>query len=109
MAAALRNFTGRNTDRFRVLCRRLYIGEGVMSEGTQGPHTLGWRAQGSARATTRSGCPWPPSDSSLDSVSCRGKIETSGFVLSNSENIFCVTFLEHKNNRKQGTGTVASR
>jgi hypothetical protein len=30
------------------------------------------------------------------------------FILSNSENISCVTFLEHQNSRKQGTGTVAS-
>jgi hypothetical protein len=30
------------------------------------------------------------------------------FVLSNSMNISCVTFLKYKNNRKQGTGTVAS-
>jgi hypothetical protein len=29
-------------------------------------------------------------------------------VSSNSENISCVAFLKHKNNRKQGTGTVAS-
>jgi hypothetical protein len=38
-----------------------------------------------------------------------GKIETPGFVSSNSENISCVTYLKHKNNSKQGTGTVASR
>jgi hypothetical protein len=30
------------------------------------------------------------------------------FVSSNFENIFCVTFLKHKNSRKQETGTVAS-
>jgi hypothetical protein len=36
-----------------------------------------------------------------------GKIGTSAFVLSNSENISYVTFLKHKNSRKQGTGTVA--
>jgi hypothetical protein len=35
-----------------------------------------------------------------------GKIGTSAFVLSNSENISCVAFLKHKNNRKQGTGSV---
>jgi hypothetical protein len=33
----------------------------------------------------------------------------SAFVLSNSENISSVTFLKHKNSRKQGTGIVASR
>jgi hypothetical protein len=36
-------------------------------------------------------------------------IWTSGFFSSNSENISCVTFLKHKNNRKQETSTVASR
>jgi hypothetical protein len=30
-----------------------------------------------------------------------GKIGTLGFVSSNSENISCVTFLKHKNSRKQ--------
>jgi hypothetical protein len=29
------------------------------------------------------------------------KIGTSGFVPSNSENIFCTTFLKYKNSRKQ--------
>jgi hypothetical protein len=37
------------------------------------------------------------------------KIGGSAFVLSNSENIFCVDFLKQKNSRKQGTGTMASR
>jgi hypothetical protein len=37
------------------------------------------------------------------------KIGGSAFVSSNSENISCVAFLKHKNSRKQGTGTVASR
>jgi hypothetical protein len=37
-----------------------------------------------------------------------GKIGTSAFVSSNSENISCVDFLKHKNSKKQGTGTVAS-
>jgi hypothetical protein len=31
------------------------------------------------------------------------------FVSSNSENISFVPFLKHKNSRKQGTGTAASR
>jgi hypothetical protein len=37
-----------------------------------------------------------------------GKIGTSAFVSSNSENISCVAFLKHKNSKKQETGTVAS-
>jgi hypothetical protein len=36
------------------------------------------------------------------------KIGGWAFVSSKSENISCVTFLKHKNSRKQGTGTVAS-
>jgi hypothetical protein len=40
--------------------RRLIIGGRAMSEGGQGPHTLGWRAHGSTRATTRCGCPLAP-------------------------------------------------
>jgi hypothetical protein len=31
-----------------------------MSEGGQGPHTQGWRAQGSIDATTWCGCPLAP-------------------------------------------------
>jgi hypothetical protein len=38
-----------------------------------------------------------------------GKIAGLAFVSSNSENISCVAFLKHKNSRKQGTSTVASR
>jgi hypothetical protein len=39
---------------------RLFIGGGAMSEGSQGPHTIGWCAQGSTSATTRCGCPLAP-------------------------------------------------
>jgi hypothetical protein len=37
------------------------------------------------------------------------KIGGLAFVSSNFENISCVAFLKHKNSRKQGTSTVASR
>jgi hypothetical protein len=37
------------------------------------------------------------------------KIGGSTFVSSNFENISCVAFLKHKNSRKQGNGTMASR
>jgi hypothetical protein len=36
--------------------RRLLIGEEAMSEGGQGPHTIGWRALGVTRATRWCGC-----------------------------------------------------
>jgi hypothetical protein len=52
---------------------------------------------------------WPPSGSPLVLVLRPGKIGVLVLVSSNSENISCVAFLKHKNSRKQGTGTVASR
>jgi hypothetical protein len=51
---------------------------------------------------------WPPSGSLSVLVLRSGKIGVSTFILSNSENISGVAFLQHKNSRKQGTGTVAS-
>jgi hypothetical protein len=56
-------------------------------------------------------CDWPLAPLRL----CFGlrliseKIGTSAFVSSDSENISYVAFLKHKNSRKQGTVTVASR
>jgi hypothetical protein len=109
MAAALRNFTGRNAERFRVFASEtLYRRRGDV-RGGQGPHTIGWRDLGSTRATL--GCGWSlaPLRLSFGLRLVSGKIGGSGFVSSNSKNINCVTFLKHKNSRKQGTGTVASR
>jgi hypothetical protein len=51
--------SGKTPTDLRFSLRRLFIGGGVMSEGSQGPHTLGWRGQGSTHATTRHGRPWP--------------------------------------------------
>jgi hypothetical protein len=81
--------------------RRLYIGGGAMSEGTRGAHTRWWRSQGWTRATKWCG--------HLLALLCLcfglclmpGEIGTSGFILSNFENISCVTFLKHKKSRKQ--------
>jgi hypothetical protein len=81
--------------------RRLFIGGGAMSEGTQEPHTTGWRGQGGTRATTWCGCLLALLRLCFGLRLVSGKIGTSGFVSSNSENISCVTFLKHKNNRKQ--------
>jgi hypothetical protein len=80
--------------------RRLYIGEWAMSEGGQGPHTIGWRALGVTRATRWCGGPLAPLRLSFVLCLVLGKIGGSGFVSSNSENISCVTFLKHKNRRK---------
>jgi hypothetical protein len=87
---------------------RLFIGREAASEGHHGGHTT--------PGTTRRGCtpppgvvaPWPFS-SSLSVVILRPrKIGVWVFVSSNSENISYVVFLKHKNNRKQGTDTMAS-
>jgi hypothetical protein len=50
---------------------------------------------------------WPPSDTSSDLWKLPGKIRLLELVLSNSENISCVSLLKHKNSRKQETGTMA--
>jgi hypothetical protein len=90
--------------------RRLYIGGGAMSEVDQGAHTIRWRGLGRGRAPPYGvATPWPPLRLSFRLRLVSGKIGGSGFVSSNSENISYVTFLKHKNSRKYGTDTVASR
>jgi hypothetical protein len=86
-----------------------YIGGMASSGGGPGGLTPWWRGLGLGRATL--GCGWPmaPLRPIFGLREALVKIGGSAFVLSNSENIFCVAFLKHKNNRKQGTGTVASR
>jgi hypothetical protein len=90
-------------------CQRLFIGRGAMSEGTQGPHTTGWHDKGCTYATRWCGHLLALLRLWFGLCLVSGKIGTSGFVSSNSENISCVTFLKHKNSKKQGTGTMASR
>jgi hypothetical protein len=89
--------------------REVFIGEEAASEVDQGAHTIGRRGPRVGRAPGGVATLWSSSVSS----SVFWKLhEISGhlaLVLSNSENISCVTFLKHKNSRKQGTGTVASR
>jgi hypothetical protein len=88
--------------------RGVFIGEGESSGGGPGGLTMGGHDQGLGRAPP---VVWPASGSSLCHLRLREasvKIAGSAFASSNSENIFCVTFLKHKNNRKQETGTVAS-
>jgi hypothetical protein len=95
------NFLGETPIHLGFSLRRLFIRGGAMSEGTQVPHTIGWRSQGCTRATRWCGhfLALPRLCFGLRLMS--GKIGTSGFVSSNSQNISCVTFLKHKNNRKQ--------
>jgi hypothetical protein len=86
-----------------------YIGGRAMSGGGPWAHTMPQRGQGVACAMGGCGHPLAPLCLCFGLRLVSGKIGTSTFVSSNSENIFGVTFLKHKNSRKQGTGTVASR
>jgi hypothetical protein len=52
---------------------------------------------------------WPPSYSPSDDWKLLDKIRLQKLVSSNFENISCVSLPKHKNSRKQGTGTVATR
>jgi hypothetical protein len=52
---------------------------------------------------------WPLSFSPSDDWKLPDKIRLQELVSSNSENISYVSLLKHKNSRKQGTGTVATR
>jgi hypothetical protein len=94
---------------FRFSRRGEYIGGRAASGGGPGVHTTWWRGQGLGRATLW--CAWPlvPLNLSFGLHLVSEKIGTLAFVSSNSENISCVAFLKHKNSRKQGTGTMASR
>jgi hypothetical protein len=84
--------------------RRIYRRKGDVRGWSRCPHHLVARPGG---GTLWHGCPLPPLHLCFGLCLMSGKIGTLAFVSSNSENISCVTFLKHKNSRKQGTGTVA--
>jgi hypothetical protein len=88
--------------------RGVFIGERASSGGGPGSLTMGGRGQGLGRAPLWCGQPLAPLRLIFRLHEASVKIGGSAFVLSNSENISCVTFLKHKNSRKQGTDTVAS-
>jgi hypothetical protein len=79
---------------------RLLIGEGASSGGNQGGLTIGGHGQGLGHTPCCVGGLWPLSGSRLVLVLCPGKIRLMELVSSNSENIFCVAFLKHKNSKK---------
>jgi hypothetical protein len=67
---------------------------------------MGWPGQGLGRAPCGEPGSCPPLCLIFGLREVSIKIGGSAFVSSNSKNISCVTFLKHKNSRKQGTGTV---
>jgi hypothetical protein len=94
-------FCGRTPIDLGFSHRRLYIGGGAILEGTRGAHTRWWHGQGWTRATRWCGHLLDLLRLCFGLRLVSGKIGTSSFVSSNSENISCVTFLKHKSNGKQ--------
>jgi hypothetical protein len=87
--------------------KSIYRRKGDVRGWTRRSHPLVARPRGGPRHHMV----WPasgPPPALLWTLSLCQVIGTSAFVSSNSKNISCVTFLKHKNSRKQGTGTVAS-
>jgi hypothetical protein len=96
-----RNFCGSRPYSLGYSHRRQYIGGRAMSVGTRGAQTMWWHGQRWACTTLWCG--------RLSALLCLPfglcvrdrNIGTSGFVSSNSKNIFGTTFLKYKNSRKQ--------
>jgi hypothetical protein len=78
-----------------------FIGKGASSGGGPGALTMGGRGQGLDCAPLWCGWPLAPLRLIFGLHEASVKIGGSAFVSSNSKNISCVTFLKHKNNRKQ--------
>jgi hypothetical protein len=102
-------FRGKLIGPFRFSRRGEYIVGRAASGSGPGGHTIPRRGHGVTHTVGWSGRPLAPLRVCFGLRHAPGKIGTSAFVSSNSENISCVAFLKHKNNRKQGTGTMASR
>jgi hypothetical protein len=108
MAAACNLFLGKVIRPLGFSRRGDFIGEGASSGGGLGRLTMGGRGQGLGRAPLWCGQPLAPLRLIFGLRKALVKIGGLAFVSSNSKNISSVTFLKHKNSRKQGTGTVAS-
>jgi hypothetical protein len=100
MAAACSMFQGKAIRPLGFSRQGEYIGERAGSGGGPGGLTTLWRGQGLGRATPWCGSPLAPLRLIFGLCEAWLKIGGSAFVSSNSENISCVAFLKHKNNRK---------
>jgi hypothetical protein len=85
-----------------------FIGERAASEGGPAGLPMWWHGQGLGCATLWGAWPLSPLHLIFGLREASVKIGGSAFISSNSENISCVTFLKHKNSRKQETPTMAS-
>jgi hypothetical protein len=78
-----------------------YIGGRAASGGGPGGPTTWWRELGAGRATLWCGWPLAPLRLCFRLCLVSGKIGTSAFVSSNSENISCIAFMKYKNSRNR--------
>jgi hypothetical protein len=99
-AVACSMFRGKAIHPLGFSYRGDFIGERAASGGVPPGLTMGWHGQGLDRAPLW----WAWLLASLRLIfslrEASVKIGGSAFVLSNSENISCVTFLKHKNSKK---------
>jgi hypothetical protein len=109
MAVACSMFQGKLIGPLGFSHRGEYIGRRAASGGGPASLTPRWHSQDLGRATLGCGQDLAPLYLIFGLRLALGKIGGSAFVSSNSENISYVAFLKHKNSRKHGTGTVASR
>jgi hypothetical protein len=100
MVAACSRFRGKLIGILDFSYRGKYIGGRWRQDVDQGGSPPGGCGTGLGRAAL--GCGWPlaPLRLIFGLREASVKIGGSAFVSSNSENISCVAFLKHKNNRK---------
>jgi hypothetical protein len=82
--------------------RGVFIGKRASLEVEPGGLTMGGRGLGQGLGRAPLWCAWLLAPLYLIFGLCKASVKIGGsaFVSSNSENIFCVTFLKHKNSRK---------
>jgi hypothetical protein len=101
-AATCSMFRGKLIGSLGFSRRGEYIGGRAASGCGPGSPTTWWRGPGAGRAALWCGWPLAPLRLCFGLRLVAGKIGTSAFVSSNSENIFCVAFLKHKKLQKTG-------
>jgi hypothetical protein len=95
MVVALQNFSWMEANSFRVFTLgAIYRRKGDVRWHPGGPHHTMARLGGAPPYGVAASV--PSSVSALDSIFVSGKIGGLAFVSSNSENIFCTTFLKYK-------------
>jgi hypothetical protein len=99
MVAAYSRFRGKLIGVFRFSRRGEFIGGRAASGSGPGAHTRPQHGQGVARTMGWYSRPLAPLRLCFGLRHAPGKIGTSAFVLSNSENISCVAFLKHKDSK----------